>query len=200
MRFLARFPAGPVLRPTRPTAASRARPHWLCLGAAGLTFPSHRTSVFALCRWTGSAPNFPMRKPMYRTTSNWEQASCFDSHHRTEHTAAAAEAAPLPNQQPVDCEGTLTACGTNKLLLFAKHPLRLALALALFAAAPYGIAQRSSAAAGARESAASPASVLKMRKVNVTTPVRDLRSGQQRSIEGLTMLVPADWSFRARQP
>ncbi len=37
-----------------------------------------------------------------------------------------------------------------------------------------------------------------VRKVDVTTPVRDLRTGGSRSILGMTMLVPKDWSFQGQ--
>ena len=36
-----------------------------------------------------------------------------------------------------------------------------------------------------------------MRKVNVTTPVMNLQTHGSKSIQGMTMLVPNDWSSKA---
>ncbi len=54
------------------------------------------------------------------------------------------------------------------------------------------------AAGGSTRIASSPANghVWKMRKVDITTPVNDLRTNGTIKIQGMTMLVPEDWKFQ----
>jgi len=69
------------------------------------------------------------------------------------------------------------------------------LSAAVFLGSLYAAAQSSS---HSRLSGAAPGQVWHMRKVEVSTQVLDLRTHGSRSIQGMTMLVPKDWTFQGQ--
>jgi|CZKF01.1.fsa_nt_gi hypothetical protein len=61
-----------------------------------------------------------------------------------------------------------------------------------------GVAAPAQSSSRSRPSGAANGQVWHMRKVDVTTQVLDLRTHGSRSIQGMTMLVPKDWSFQGQ--